>query len=67
MIRTLRNAFRKQCNYEPIGRADLNGSFTALVNRSLIDLIKNPLEGERQKLWYVTKDGIEALQKLHFI
>ncbi len=53
MIKTLRDAFKKQCNNEPIGQTDLKGSFTSLVNRGFID-VRNSIQGAKQKLWYVT-------------
>lgn len=36
MIKTLHAAYKKQKHNKPIGQRELDGSFTALVNRNLI-------------------------------
>lgn len=64
MAETLRIAYKKQSNHEPIGQSDLHGSFTALVKRGFIDSITIPVEGKKEVVWYVTKEGLEALDKI---
>lgn len=34
MVKTLRAAYEKQKNHEPLGQIDLDGSFTALLKRA---------------------------------
>ena len=66
MILTLREACKKQSNHLPIGQVDLDGSFTVLVKRGLIDVIKIPFKGENQVTWHVTKQGMMILRKLGY-
>lgn len=69
MIKTLQAAFKKQCNHEPFGQADLDGSFVTLVKRGLVDILMLPVNGEPsrvQAVWYVTKEGIGALHNLGY-
>ena len=66
MIKTLRAAFKMQSNNEPFGQADLDGSFTALVRRELIDTKITTVLGKQEVLWYVTAEGINSLNKLGF-
>ena len=66
MIKTLRAACKMQSNNVPFGQADLDGSFTALVKRELIDTKTTTVLGKQVVLWYVTAEGINTLNKLGF-
>ena len=66
MIKTLRAACRKQNNSEPFGQVDLNGSFTALLNREFIAAKTITIQGEKEVLWFVTTSGKNTLSKLGF-
>jgi len=61
MMRTLEMARQKQINNEPIGKIDLNGSFTTLLKRGLIDSKIINVNGEKVVVWYVTNAGLNAL------
>lgn len=64
MIETLTLAFKKQHRNETIGQVELNGSFTVLVKRGMIDCKQFVLAGKHEVLWYVTKRGIQALREI---
>ena len=66
MIKTLKEACKKQHKKEQLGQIDLDGSFTALFKRGLIDVKTMTLAGEKVNTWYVTSQGIKALSKLGF-
>ncbi|MEO6219220.1 MAG: hypothetical protein ABIO81_02245 [Ginsengibacter sp.] len=64
MIKTLRDAVERQNNHELIGQIDLDGSFTALLRRELIDVETITIKGKKERSWYVTSAGIKSLNKL---
>jgi len=64
MLRTLEEACKKQCNGEPLGQIDLDGSFTALLKRGLIDARTRKFGSRKLITWYVTKDGIRTLKRM---
>src|SRR5258705_8532578 len=66
MVSTLKAAYKKQINHESFGQADLNGSFIALLKRCLIDVKTIPVKGEMRVSWYVTEEGVAALNNLSF-
>ena len=66
MIKTLRAACKKQSNKERLGQIDLDGSFTALLKRELIDIKTITFKGKTQRSWYVTRMGIRTLSKMGF-
>ena len=63
MIKTLTEACEKQDKHMPIGQVDLNGSFTALVKRGLIDAERVQINSGMQTTWFVTNKGIQTLKK----
>ncbi len=66
MIKTLQLACKKQRLNIEFGQVDLDGSFTSLVKRELIDTKTHIVAGKRVPSWYVTKEGISTLRKLGF-
>lgn len=66
MIKTLHLACKKQSLNIKFGQADLDGSFTTLVKRELIDTKTHIVAGKRVQVWYVTTEGINTLKKLGF-
>lgn len=63
MIKTLREACEKQDKKMPVGQVDLNGSFTVLVKRGLIDAESVQINSGMQTTWFVTNKGIQTLKK----
>ncbi len=61
MLTTLEAACSRQLKGEPIGQADLDGSFMALLKRGFIDGEMKTIVGGSEVLWYVTDAGITAL------
>jgi hypothetical protein len=66
MVKTLRAACKKQTNHERLGQIDLDGSFTSLLKRELIDVKTITINGKREVSWYVTREGINTLISLGF-
>ena len=66
MVKTLRAACKKQTNRERLGQVDLDGSFTSLLKRELIDVKTIIIKGKRETSWYVTRQGIKTLVSLGF-
>jgi len=66
MIKTLRAACEKQSKHEPFGQKDLDGSFTALLQRELIDSKTIDNLGKKEVLWFVTISGMNTLTRLGF-
>ena len=66
MLKTLRLAYKKQQRGEHIGQVDLDGSFTSLLKRGLIDLKTISSNRRKNKTWFVTREGEKALSKLGF-
>ena len=66
MMKTLRAAYKKQNNHERLGQIDLDGSFTALLKRELIDVKTITIKGRREVSWYVTTQGMKTLVGLGF-
>ena len=50
MIKTLRAACKMQSNNEPFGQSGMDGSFTALVRRELIDTKITTVLGKQEVL-----------------
>ena len=64
MIKTLREACKKQDKKMPIGQVDLSGAFVALVKRGLIDAERVQVNSGMQTTWFVTNKGIQTLKNL---
>ena len=63
MIKALRMAYEKQIKNEPFGQVDIEGSFSGLLRRGLIDAKTIIVNGEKLVHWYVTGAGKLALDK----
>ena len=66
MIKALRKAYEMQSNNEPFGQIDIDGSFSGLLRRGLIDARTIILNGEILVSWYVTGPGKYELIKHGF-
>lgn len=61
MINGLRQAMDRQIKNEILSQSNFKGSFVVLVKRGMIDCRQTILKGEKQVFWYVTNEGIRAL------
>ena len=66
MVKALRMAYEMECNNEPSGQIDIQGSFAGLLRRGLIDAKTVIVNEEKLASWYVTRAGKYALVKLGF-
>jgi hypothetical protein len=64
MIKTLELACRKQNANLPIGPADIDGSFTALVQRGLIIFENVSIRGKVYSQWKVSPEASALLKEL---
>lgn len=64
MVTTLRRAVTMQNNKVEIAQGNLDGSFMALLKRELIDCKTVQTNGDGEVSWFVTQDGIDALNNI---
>ena len=62
MIKTLKAACKLQANNEVFGQVDVDGSFTAAVQRGYISSKSKTRNGKQETFWFVTKLGRQALK-----
>lgn len=62
MIKTLQAACKLQEKNEVFGQVDIDGSFTAAVNRGYMDTKTQLVDGKEQVFWFVTRAGRKALK-----
>ena len=60
MIKTLKECLKMEINYpgRPYGPGDINGSFSGLYKRGLLDVHVN---GKKPGSWYITTKGFHLL------